>query len=179
MAGPRSKVLRCFPPIADRRSRILILGTMPGPESLRKKEYFGFKHNQFWKIMRGTFGVERELNYAEKKRLLLRNRIALWDVVGSCEREGAADHKIRNVAPNPVDRLLRRYSGIRTILFDGKTAEKLFRRHFPGLAHVPAYYLPSTSPAHASLSYEVKFARWCTMIRKKLAEGPTGTRKKS
>ncbi|MFO0987918.1 MAG: DNA-deoxyinosine glycosylase [Alphaproteobacteria bacterium] len=95
-ASPPSPILRSFAPLADARSRVLVLGTMPGPEALRKQEYYGFKGNHFWKIMTDLLAPGRSLDYAQKLALLRRHRIAVWDVLRSCTREGAADSAIRD-----------------------------------------------------------------------------------
>lgn len=155
------KKLYSFKPVADRRSRVLILGTMPGPEALRRKEYYGFPGNHFWPILQALFGAgDRPLSYPEKLRLVKKNRVALWDTIGSCERVGAADGAIRCVVPNDIPGLLKKYPGIRKIFVNGKLAEKLFRLHFGGKVELPASYLPSTSPAHASMSFREKLRKW-------------------
>ncbi len=110
--------------------------------------------------MRDLFGVEGVLSYQQKKALLKKNRIAIWDVIGSCRRTGASDSSIREVTPNKIIALIQRHRNIRTIFLNGKTAEKLYRHYFGGVIQIPAYYLPSTSPAHASMSYENKLNAW-------------------
>ena len=158
-------LLKSFPPFTDERSRILILGSMPGPVALKKKEFYGFPGNHFWKIMRDLFAEGKELaTYAEKRALLRENRVGLWDVIGSCRRTGASDSSIRDVIPNNLPALIRRRRAIRTIFLNGKTAEALYRRYFGDVIRIPAYYLPSTSPAHASMSYEKKLAAWKAIL---------------
>ena len=152
--------LLSFKPLADDRSRVLILGTMPGPVALKKREYYGFSGNHFWPIMFRLFGERPHADFRKKKALLRENRIALWDVIGACRRTGASDSSIRDVVPNDIPGLIRRRKSIRTIFLNGKTAERLYRRHFGELIHIPAYALPSTSPAHASMSFEKKLKAW-------------------
>lgn len=79
-----------FPPIADKKAKVLILGSMPGEESLRKNEYYANPKNCFWRIMAALLGFGGDLNYEERTRILKKNRIALWDVMKSCERRGAS-----------------------------------------------------------------------------------------
>lgn len=146
--------------MADARSRVLILGTMPGPMALEKSEYYGFPGNHFWKILPEILGEPAPRNYAEKLALLRERRIALWDVIRSCTREGAADSAIRSAVPNDVPRLLKRYPGIHTVFLNGKTSEALYRRHFGGVIRLAAHVLPSTSPAHATVPYEKKREAW-------------------
>lgn len=160
---PRSARLRSFAPFADARARILILGTMPGPVALRKQEYYGFPGNHFWPILSSLFAGGRPLTYPEKLRLLRRNRIALWDVLASCEREGASDGAIRNARPNEIPELLARFPGIATIALNGTAAARLYQLHFREIA-LPVIRLPSTSPAHARMTLAEKRARWSVIV---------------
>ncbi len=160
-----AKCIRSFRPLADSRSRILILGSMPGPEALRKKEYYGFNGNHFWRILPEILGVPQPLSYHEKIELLKNNRIALWDVLETCAREGASDSGIRSEKPNDIIRLIQRYPEIRTIFLNGKTAEKMYRKYFGGRIQIQAYGLPSTSPAHASIRYEKKRDQWRVILK--------------
>lgn len=161
----RSKKLQSFKPVADRHSRILILGTMPGPIALKKREYYGFAGNHFWKIIPGLFGIHRALSYKEKIRLIKQKRIALWDVFRSCEREGAADSAIQYATPNDIPALLKKYPNIKTIFLNSRTAEKTFLRHFAASIKLPYHYLPSTSPAHASRSFTAKKKAWAVLLK--------------
>ena len=158
--------IRSFKAVVDRRSCVLILGTMPGPEALRRKEYYGFPLNHFWKILPEIFGESPFHSYPEKIKFLKRNRIALWDVLRSCRREGAADQKIREEIPNDIPGLLRRFPNIETIYLNGRLAQKLFQKYFTGKVRQPVYYLPSTSPAHASLSFDSKVEKWLRVSQK-------------
>jgi double-stranded uracil-DNA glycosylase len=153
-------LLKSFPPLANKNSRILILGSMPGPVALKKKEYYGFPGNHFWRIMADLFEVKGPMSYKEKKGLLKTEHIALWDTIHSCTRAGASDSSIRCVVPNEIEKLLKKYPSIHTIFLNGKTSETLFRRYFGKKVRLPAHYLPSTSPAHAALSYEKKLEKW-------------------
>ena len=154
-----------FKPFADARSRILILGTMPGPEALRRQEFYGFPGNHFWKIMFRLFDVPETQDYKQKLALLRREHIALWDTIDSCSRIGAADSAIRDIKPNPIDKLIRSHKDIRTIFLNGKTAEKLYNKHFGDKIQIASFTLPSTSPAHASMSFEAKLREW-SVIKK-------------
>jgi hypoxanthine-DNA glycosylase len=166
--------LRSFKPFCDRRARALVLGTMPGPEALRRGEYYGFPGNHFWKILPAIFGEPPPADYAAKLRLLKKNRVAVWDVIESCERVGAADSAIRCMRPNRVPNLLERYPNVRMIFLNGKTAERLFRAHLAARISLPVRTLPSTSPAHASMSIHEKTKRWralASFIRRKSRAG--------
>jgi len=144
---------------------VLILGSMPGPVALRKREYYGFPGNYFWRLLPEILGERAPRDYAAKVALLKDRRVALWDVIRSCTRTGASDGTIRDAAPNDIPGLLRRRKGIGAIFLNGKTAERLYRVHFGGTLHVPAFGLPSTSPANASVSYERKRRAWSAAIR--------------
>jgi hypoxanthine-DNA glycosylase len=151
---------RSFPPIVDRRSRVLVLGSLPGEESLRRSEYYAHPRNLFWPILAALFDTPVPERYADRLALAARHRIALWDVVGLGERHASSDATIRLHRPNAIDRLLDEHREIRGLAFNGGTALRLFDRHFtrrPGLGYLA---LPSTSPAHASLGFAEKLARW-------------------
>jgi hypoxanthine-DNA glycosylase len=153
-------LLRSFKPFADARSRVLVLGTMPGPEALRRQEYYGFPGNHFWRIMIDLFAPGRTLAYAEKLELLRRHRIAVWDVLAACERIGAADSAIRNALPTDIPGLLARHPGIGAIFLNGTTAARLFACFHSASVTLPTVQLPSTSPANAAISYRRKLAQW-------------------
>lgn len=175
-ASPPSPILRSFAPLADARSRVLVLGTMPGPEALRKQEYYGFKGNHFWKIMTDLLAPGRPLDYAQKLALLRRHRIAVWDVLRSCTREGAADSAIRDTTPNDIPGLLARHPGIHTVFCNGTTSARLFARYFGGAVALPTMALPSTSPAHATMPYAEKRTRWSVVIAHARAASPPAAR---
>lgn len=160
----KKKRIQSFAPFADKNSKILILGTMPGPEALRKKEYYGFSGNHFWKILQKLFKKEGPLTYPEKIQLLKDNRIALWDVFGSCERKGAADSAIRCAKLNNIPALLKKYPNIRVIFLDSKTAWVAFQKYFSESVKLPVFYLPSPSPAHAAISLNEKIKRWSILL---------------
>lgn len=155
-------MIRSFDPIADENSKLLILGTMPGAESLRKQQYYGYDRNQFWKIMFSIFREDFKENYDEKKKLLLKNGAALWDVLKNCERESSSDSKIKNPEVNDISSLLIKYPGIKSIYFNGKMAETLFRKSVINkidFKNLKLCILPSTSPAN-TVKFEVKLEEW-------------------
>jgi hypoxanthine-DNA glycosylase len=155
---------KSFPPVVDKRSRVLVLGTMPGPVALKKQEYYGFPGNHFWTIIARLFGGERPETYRERLRLLRVHRIALWDVAESCVRPGSADSAMRDIKINAVDALLKSHPGIRAVFLNGRATETLFRRAFGAGVALPIIYLPSTSPAMASLSIEKKLRAWRALL---------------
>jgi len=158
-----AKRVRSLDPIIDKNSRVLILGTMPGPESLRRKQYYANPGNQFWRIVYRVLGEcnEPPSDYKERINFLKKSGIALWDVLKSCEREGASDSMIRNGQPNDFGSLLRDCPGLKRTFFNGKTAEYFFKKcGCPELARVQPERLPSTSSANAGMSADGKIHCW-------------------
>jgi hypoxanthine-DNA glycosylase len=161
---------RSFSPIADARARVLVLGTLPGEESLRRREYYAHPRNLFWPIVFALFDTAPAAGYAERLAFVAAQRIALWDVCKLAEREASADSAIRGERPNAIDRLLDTHPLIHAVAFNGSGARRLYDRHFtrrPGLTYLA---LPSTSPAHARLDFAAKLARW-SELREVLSMG--------
>ncbi len=148
---------KSFPYSADENARVLILGSMPGEESLRRQEYYAFRHNAFWRIMGELYGFPPDLPYAERLAALRANGVALWDVLAECVRPGSLDSAIRAPRPNDIPALVKRLPRLEKILCNGGAARSYLRRFFPELA---AEQLPSTSPAAARLTCAQKLAAW-------------------
>jgi len=148
-----------FTPILSAQPKVLILGTMPSATSLQKNEYYAFPGNVFWKIISAIKGIDCPTVYTEKRKLILEMDLALWDVCHTCIRPGSADSAIQKEEPNELKELLDAYPSIRAILFNGKTAEKLFHKHFMKMEGVQLFVMPSTSPAY-TLSFEKKLKIW-------------------
>ncbi|MDX1357294.1 MAG: DNA-deoxyinosine glycosylase [Clostridia bacterium] len=155
--------LHSFAPIIDHKCRILILGSIPGAESLRKQEYYGHPQNKFWDVIYGVFGKSPDYDYEDKKKFLLDQNIALWDVIKSCERTGSLDSKIKNAIVNDFQSLLSDHPRIKHIFFNGRTAEKLFKENFT-FAGIKTTYLGSTSPAHA-VPMERRLSEWSLVLQ--------------
>jgi len=160
-----------FPPVLGARPRLLLLGSMPGRASLAAGEYYAQPRNQFWRLMDALIGASPALAYADRLEVLKGAGWALWDVIASCEREGSLDASIvtRSVRTNDFAAFHALNPTIELIACNGTTAERLYRRHvLPGLADraaaIPVVRLPSTSPAHASLSFERKRAIWARAL---------------
>lgn len=158
-------LLFCFEPIADSNSEILILGSMPGRESLAAGQYYANRRNAFWKIIAELFGFDPGSSYETRVHELKAARIALWDVLQSCARVGSLDAKIdsASITVNDFPSFFRTHNKIRTVFFNGAKAESTYRQYvLPTVSSIPIGYmrLPSTSPAHASLSYEQKLHAW-------------------
>jgi double-stranded uracil-DNA glycosylase len=160
---------RSFPPVVDAQARVLVLGTLPGEESLRRGEYYAHPRNLFWQIIFTLFRDPPALNYPERLAFLAAHRIAVWDVCEIGERERSADTTIRLKRPNAIDRLLDQHPLIRAVAFNGTTARRLYDRHFARRPEVTYLALPSTSPAHARIDFSAKLARW-TALREVLEQ---------
>jgi double-stranded uracil-DNA glycosylase len=161
---------RSFPPVLDAPARVLVLGTLPGEESLRRGEYYAHPRNLFWPIIFALFGEAPASNYTERLAFVAAHRIALWDVCESGEREASADSTIRMERPNAIGRLLDEHPLIGAVAFNGSGARRLYDRHFPRRANLTYVALPSTSPAHARIDFAEKLARW-TALREILEDG--------
>lgn len=159
------KRILSFPFSADFRSRVLILGSMPGVESLKQQQYYAHPRNLFWDFMGELFGAGRDLPYDERLTALRKKNIALWDVAHSCRRPGSLDAHIKEVKANDFQKLFETAPHIHTVFFNGKKAAALFHKLvLPRLDRTPSLIsLPSTSPANASLSKNEKLRAWKTI----------------
>ena len=158
------KKLKGLTPVVDRSSRILILGSFPGPLSLKKRQYYAHPWNQFWNMIFGIFGTEVPASYRAKIKGLKANRIALWDVIASCHRRNASDSNICEPVFNDIAGLLRCYPGIRAIYCNGAKSYSVYRSRYKTI-DLPVTYLPSTSPAHASYTFARKKKSWRKIIQ--------------
>ncbi len=150
-----------FPPVADDRVRLLILGSMPGVLSLTENQYYAHPRNLFWPIMGALFGAAREVPYAQRLQILKDNHIALWDVLRSCQRTGSLDSDIQCEEANDFKAFFAQHPGITHVFFNGGKAETSFRKHVKDAPErLTLMRLPSTSPAHATLSFEKKLEVW-------------------
>ena len=158
------KMESSFPPIADGETRILILGSLPGAESLRRQEYYAHGRNRFWKVIAALAGEKETTVYAERVRMLKGLGLGLWDVAGQAVRPGSLDSDIRKVTPNDIAGLMELCPRIHTVIFNGRKAEELYRKHFTEREGVRYVYLPSTSPANAGCKYEQLLEEWRRVI---------------
>jgi len=151
-----------FPPVARQDAVVLILGSLPGEESLRRQQYYAHKSNQFWWIMGELVGALPELPYEARLDRLRDSRIALWDVCAAAERSGSLDSNIRDPEANDFAGFFAEHPLLRRICFNGGKAATLFHRMVtsPLPAAIQCTQLPSTSPAHATLSRGEKLTQW-------------------
>lgn len=144
-------VQHTFPPIFDKNSRLLILGTVPSVKSRENDFYYGHPQNRFWKLIAILCGEETPVTKEEKTEMLLRHGIALYDVVERCTIVGSSDSSIKNVVPVDLTPILEQTGNI-PIFANGATAEKLYRKYLFPKTGISAVKLPSTSPANAAWS---------------------------
>jgi hypoxanthine-DNA glycosylase len=158
-----------FDPVEDAAARVLILGTLPGAESLKRCEYYAKKANSFWRIMGDLVGATPDMAYQDRLQTLKNSGIAVWDVCHSAERKGSLDAKIvsSTVVPNDFDSFLGSHAQIQVICFNGGGAARLFRRKVStDVFGLQCETLPSTSPAHARLTYPQKLSLWRASLGK-------------
>jgi len=148
-----------IPPVWDESSRILILGSFPSVRSREEGFFYAHRQNRFWRLLAALFGEKEPESIEEKKRLLLKNRVALWDVIRACEVTGSADSAIKNAEPNDISGILAA-ADIKRIYANGGKAYELYMKHIFPRTGVPAVKLPSTSPANARCSFEQLRESW-------------------
>ncbi len=157
-------VIHPIKPQYDNNSRILILGSFPSVKSREVGFFYGHPQNRFWRVLSAVFDDECPETIPQKREFLLRNRVALWDVIASCDIIGSSDASIRNVVPNDLGVILDN-ADIEKIFTNGKTAHKLYTKYILPVTGIDATVLPSTSPANAAFSVERLTKEWRSLIR--------------
>lgn len=147
----------------NENSKILILGTFPSVKSREAKFFYGHPQNRFWRVMARLCDAELPQTVEDKKKLILDNHFALWDVIHSCDVEGSADSSIKNVVPNDIGVILNN-SEVSRIFVNGKKAESLYKKYLEKETGITAVCLPSTSPANASWSEDRLTEYWRSKI---------------
>jgi len=179
-------LIHSFPPIADAAASILILGSMPGKESLRAGQYYAHPRNVFWAIMGELAGADPALPYKTRTQKLKSSGIAIWDVLATCKRHSSmdADIEANSICANDFAGFFARHPGITHIFFNGSMAEQCFRKlvlplleSHSGQRLLHYQRLPSTSPAHASMTYEQKLHAWRAILQCSPALQPGGPAK--
>lgn len=153
-----------FPPIIGEVPQILILGSSPGQVSLIKQQYFAHPRNAFWPILSRLFQFDETLSYEQRVAVCKTLPIVIWDVLAQCERQGSLDSAIQNDSQklNDFPSLLQQYPTIHSVFCNGATSFNVFSKKVQPLMHKPLriYQLPSTSPAHARMTFFEKLHRW-------------------
>ena len=162
-----------FPAIADKHAHILILGSMPGVISLERQQYYAHPRNAFWPIMATLFDMAEVWNYDHRCEHLIKNNIAVWDVLKSCQRQGSLDQHIKadSMVANDFNTFFQQHPHIQTIVFNGAKSAQVFSRHVlpimdNAVNQISRQQLPSTSPAHASMTFEQKLQHWQQALSK-------------
>lgn len=152
-------IIHPIKPVFDKDSKVLILGSFPSVKSREEGFFYGHPQNRFWKVIAAVMGDEVPLTVEDKKAFLIRNHIALWDVIGSCEIEGSSDSSIRNVSVNDITPILEK-ADIREIFLNGQKAYQLYKRYMFPYIKRGGICLPSTSPANAARDLDKLISAW-------------------
>ena len=152
-------IVHPFEPFFRADSKILIVGSLPSVKSRENGFYYGHPQNRFWRVLAAVYGNEVPQTVEEKKEFLLRNGVAVWDVIASCEIQGSADSSIKDVVPTDLSGILAQ-APVRRIYVNGKKAEQLYRKYQAKQTGIEAVCLPSTSPANAPWGMERLVEAW-------------------
>lgn len=144
-------------PIYNEDSKILILGSFPSVKSREQQFFYAHPQNRFWKVISNIFNEQLPNTIEEKTQMLLRNNIAVWDVIKSCDIVGSSDSSIENVVVNDIESILKK-TNIQKIFANGDKSYKLFKKYFT--KDIEIIKLPSTSPANAQFSFERLCEEW-------------------
>ena len=166
-----SDISTSFSAIENVDAQVLILGSMPSVESHKQQQYYAHPRNAFWRIMKGLFSLADELSYPELCTSVIKHKIAVWDVLQSCQRQGSLDSNIEasSIIANNFTRFLQQHQMIRLIVFNGAKSEQIFNQYVLATLTdtqlaIVRKRLPSTSPAHAAMSFEQKYECWQTIL---------------
>ena len=146
-------------PIYNKESNILVLGSFPSVKSREECFFYGHPQNRFWRVVSAVYEVETPVTVEDKKKFLLENHIAVWDVIQSCDIVGSSDSTIKNVVVNDLSQILD-VAPIEKIFVNGKKAEQFYKRYIQEKIEREAIFLPSTSPANAAWSVEKLIDEW-------------------
>lgn len=148
-----------IPPIYDKNSKILILGSFPSVKSREVQFFYGHPSNRFWKVISNVFDTAEPKTLEQKRQLLLSNNIAVWDVIASCNIEGSADSSIKNIKANDLSAILYECD-IKSIYVNGKASQKAYNKYIRHVVNRDAIYLPSTSAANAQFTLDKLIDEW-------------------
>ncbi len=152
-------IIHPIPPLFDDNSKVLILGSFPSVKSREAMFFYGHPQNRFWKVVAQVFDEPVPVTIPEKKAFVLRNHLALWDTIHSCDIEGSSDASIKNVVPNDLHVILDN-SEVSGVFVNGRTSEKYYKKYIEPDLGIEAICLPSTSPANAAWSIEKLVEAW-------------------
>ena len=167
MGNKPTKLTHPFEALFDKNSKILILGSFPSVKSREQKFFYGHPQNRFWKVIAAIFREEVPKNIQEKKELLIKNNIALWDVIASCEIIGSSDSSITNAVPNDLSPIFKT-AKIEKVFCNGTKSFELYQKYIFPQNNIKAEKLPSTSPANAAYNLDRLIKEWGSFIRYKI-----------
>lgn len=156
------KVTHELEPIYDENSKILMLGTLPSVKSREQQFFYAHPQNRFWKVLALLMEDDVPVTIYEKKAFLLKNNIAVWDVIESCQIIGSSDSSIKDVVPTDITKILET-ANISKIFANGATAKKLYDKYQRKILGIEIEGLPSTSPANAAYSLEKLLDKWAVI----------------
>ena len=157
-------VKHCFEPVYDDNSKILILGSLPSVKSREQGFYYGHPQNRFWKVLARLLEWEEPQSIEEKKDMLLKNRIAIWDVLESCDIQGSSDSSIKNPVAADIPGLLEKIK-IEKIYVNGTTAGKYYKKYLLPLTGTEAVVLQSTSPLNCRYNLDKLADNWKVILK--------------
>lgn len=155
-----------FDPISNSETTILILGTMPGDKSLELGEYYGHSRNRFWKIISTITNNSLPATYTDKKELLIKSKIGVWDVAHKVNRKGSLDSAIEDEEPNDLSSFIENHKNLKVIGFNGTKSEALFDKYFERKSDLKYISLPSTSPANTGIDFDSICKIWRQILTK-------------
>ena len=148
-----------IPPLYNEASKVLVLGSFPSVKSREGQFFYHHPQNRFWRVISSVFDEPVPNTIEEKRELLLRNRIAVWDVIQSCEIIGSADSSIKNIVANDLSKIMNT-ARISRIISNGSTSHQLYMKHIFPKTGIEALKLPSTSPANAACNMDCLIREW-------------------
>ena len=166
ISKPKTTILKqALPPVIDKTTEYLVLGTMPGEQSLLNQQYYNNPRNQFWKIIADAFNDKKAFaNYDDKLTTLKNNKIGLWDVLDTCDREGSSDFNIENPTLNNFDKLFKEFPNIKTVIFNGQDSYHYYNSLGHDKAEKKYLQLSSTSSANGHKTVAEKTQEWKTAL---------------
>ena len=156
-------VTHTFEPIFNNESKVLILGTFPSVKSREQQFYYGHPQNRFWRVIAALTDYPVPHTIEDKKKMLHENHIALWDTIASCEIEGSSDSSIKGVVPNNLNIILET-APIQAVYCNGSKSYELYHKYCEKQTGMPAFKLPSTSPANAACSLDRLIKEWSVIM---------------
>lgn len=156
-------IVHPIPPVFNKDSRVLILGSFPSVKSREYGFFYGHPQNRFWKVAARVFNEEVPHTISEKKDFLIRNYIALWDVIGSCEITGSSDSSIKNITVNDISLILKT-ADIQAVYLNGGKAYQLYKKYIFPVTGREGICLPSTSPANAAWNIDKLTEAWSEIL---------------